>query len=355
VLISAWLAAAVMCAAASAASSADPSAAQARWPERLLVREGLTVAGQAVSTGFLYALISETHTPIRGPYRLERTNLHTGTMRKGPTFSLGYLAVAAGRLWLSGASGRQVRVLEVDPRSLTAVRSIVLPREAAGSTRVAVAAGPGRSVWVGSSRTLLRVDAATGAVLTRVIVPARLDVGDLAVDPSRRHVYVSTAHLVKGGIEAVLFEYDARSGRELARASTGLITYSVAGAELTAVPGGVWASFRTGMLGLTIHLRQRDLALVAPPGPGIAKTPATGIFHWPMSATTLYAGGALWLSNESGIVACLDPRTGKVRASERVSPSATLDLLAADAVSHRLYGLEGPGLVRLTPPRRCWS
>jgi len=73
--------------------------------------------------------------------------------------------------------------------------------------------------------------------------------------------------------------------------------------------------------GLTIHLRQQDLAPVAPPGPGIEWQPATGVFHWPMYATTAYGGGALWLANQVGIVACLDPQTGEVRASERVRQS----------------------------------
>src|SRR5258708_33417676 len=70
-------------------------------------------------------------------------------------------------------------------------------------------------------------------------------------------------------------------------------------------------------MGLTIHLRQQDLAPVAPPGPGIEWQPATGVFHWPMYATTAYGGGALWLANQVGIVACLDPQTGEARANER--------------------------------------
>jgi hypothetical protein len=124
---------------------------------------------------------------------------------------------------------------------------------------------------------------------------------------------------------------------------------------LTAVPGGVWASFRTGMLGLTIHLRRRDLTLIAPPGAGIAKTPATGLFHWPMSATTLYAGGALWLTNEAGFMACLDARKGGVRALERIPRSPQIALLSADPASRRLLALANGDVVELTPPERCWT
>jgi hypothetical protein len=142
----------------------------------------------------------------------------------------------------------------------------------------------------------------------------------------------------------------------VAVAASGLITDSVAGAALTAVPGGVWASFRTGMLGLTIHLRQTDLAVIAPPGLGIAQTPATGIFHWPMYATTVYGGGALWLANQTGIVACLNPRTGKVRAREKVLQGRLIyRLLAADPVSRQVFAVGARGLVQISPPRRCWA
>src|SRR5260221_6148339 len=106
--------------------------------------------------------------------------------------------------------------------------------------------------------------------------------------------------------------------------------------------------------GLTIHLRQQDLAPVAPPGPGIEWQPATGVFHWPMYATTAYGGGALWLANQVGIVACLDPQTGEVRASERVRQSQLIyRVLAVDPVLHAIYALDTSGLLQITPPRRC--
>jgi hypothetical protein len=62
------------------------------------------------------------------------------------------------------------------------------------------------------------VDAATGAVLARAMLPTGLAVSDISVDPGRGHLYVSVAHLVNGGIEGnEVFEYDARSGRQRAR------------------------------------------------------------------------------------------------------------------------------------------
>jgi len=155
----------------------------------------------------------------------------------------------------------------------------------------------------------------------------------------------------------VVLEYDARSGYRLAAAASGPLRYSVAGAALTAVPEGVWASFRTGMLGLTVHLGRAGLRMIAPPGPDIARRPADGLFHWPMYEVTGYGGGALWLANQLGIVACLDPRTGAVRASERTAgPSASPSFLlpAVDPVRRVIYTHDQRGLIQITPPRRCW-
>lgn len=334
------------------------------WTERIAERESLTerVSDQAVdpAADVAYALVSRMSTPIRGPYVLECTELRTGVVRTGPTFPVGHLTLASGYLWVYGAagSGSHPRVSQVDPRNLNLIRSIHLPAVPAPVyPTVAVAAGPGGSVWIGSFQALLRVDAATGAVLAQVMLPAGLAVSDISVDPGGGHLYVSVAHLVNGGLRGnEVFEYDARSGRRLAVAASGLITDSVAGAAMTAVPGGVWASFRTGMLGLTIHLRQSDLAMIAPPGPGIALSPATGIFHWPMYATTLYGGGALWLASQTAIVACLNPGTGKVRAQEKVRQARLIDqLLATDPVSRQVFALDARGLVRISPPRGCWA
>jgi hypothetical protein len=364
------VASAARCAAAGPIAPA-PSvrrSAAASWPWRLVARQkpaGL-VSGQVINptAGVSYTLISRTSTPMRGPYVLECTELRTRSVRKGFVFRGGNLTAVAGYLWVYGTPGPgwQPVISQVNPVTLARIRSIPLPPEQASFGGAAFAAGPGSSVWIGSYRTLLRVDASTGNALTRVTLPLGLAVGDIAVDSARTTLYVSAAHAMRDGTEGglVMLEYDARSGRLLAAASSGLLRYSVAGAALTAVPGGVWASFRTGMLGLTIHLRRAGLWVIAPPGPGIAGRAATGIFHWAMNEATAYGGGALWLANLR-IVACLDPRTGAVRASEQVGPSPKLanrviyQFQAIDPARHAIYATSTDGLLQITPPRRCWS
>jgi hypothetical protein len=301
-------------------------------------------------------MVSLTTTPERGPYRLVRTTLATRTVRRGPLFTLPEVAVAAGRLWVTGSERRLPRAIEVDPASLRTIRVIRFSQGYGADPFVQVTPGFAGSVWLGTDRTLLRVSVATGKTLAKTSVPAGFVVTDLASDPSATHLYVSLARDVNGGMAGGgLIEDDAASGRQLATAGSPLLSDSVAGAGLTAVPGGVWASFRTGMLGLTLHFRQSDLALIAPPGPRIVLTPANGLFHWPMSASVLYGGGALWLTNESGVRACLDPSTGAVRARQHISPQKVLDLLAVDPASHHLLAIDNATtVIEMTPPARCF-
>src|SRR5581483_10509433 len=160
------------------------------WPARSLVVESPNVSSQVLSGGYLFTSVSQTPR-LRGPFLLERTSLETGVVRRGPRFSLDALAVAAGRVWLFPSCVRQPRLVEVDPRRLAVVRAVRLPTGSDPCAGVALATGPDGSVWIGSSRTLLRIDAATGATLAHITLPARLRTGQVAVDPSGRSLYVS--------------------------------------------------------------------------------------------------------------------------------------------------------------------
>jgi hypothetical protein len=332
-----------------------------RWPSRIVLRESAVeaIASQVVdpAAGAVFLLASTTNTPVRGPWVLCRISLATGAVRLGPTYPAGGLTIASGYLWAYSAAGARAQpvVSQVSPVTLDRIRSIRLPAVPAsfGGAPVAVTAGPAGTVWIGSDRTLLRVSVSTGTLLTRVTLPQGMAGGDLAVSPAGTTLYVSAGSGAAGG---VILEYNARSGRKLAAASSGVIRYSVAGADLTAVPGGVWASFRTGMLGLTIHLGANGLPMITPPGSRIMRTPPTSVFHWPMYETTSYGGGALWVANELVIVACLDPRTGAIRASEHLPVSQFISGFdAIDPAAHTIFALHYGALLQITPPRRCWT
>lgn len=360
---------------ATARPSACPPARAVRrrepapWPSRTVLRESTVaaIAAQVVDPAAeaVFLLVSKTNTPVRGPWVLCRISLATGAARRGQTFRAGDLAMASGYLWAYSAgaggaagAGRQPVVSQISPVTLARIRSIPLPGVPASfGLPMAVTAGPKGSVWIGYYRTMLRVDTATGRPLARITLPAGLALGNDAVAAHGTALYAAGTPVARdGGMTGlVMLEYDARSGRRLARVSGGLLRDSVAGAALTAVPGGVWASFRTGMMGLTIHLGARGLPMITPPGPRIVRSPASGVFHWPMYATTSYGGGALWVGTETAIVACLDPRTGAIRASEHLPGSQSVyEFQGIDPAAHTIFAFGYGALLRITPPRRCW-
>jgi hypothetical protein len=341
--------------------------APAPWPEHAFAPvPGLPAINPASADA--YALVSETTTPEQGPYRLQRTDLVDHSVRYGPLFSEASVAVLAGDLWVYGAydarSGRPAtgaEVCEVDPETLAVIRPFVLPPARPADGIMALAAGPAASIWIGYSQTLLRVDVTTGAVLDAITVPTGLVVSDVAVDPTGQFLYVSYAHNVGGpsvGAEegAVVYEYDASSGGQLASTMTGPVTDSVAGASLVAVPGGVWASFRTGMAGLTVLLRQADLVAIAR---GTGDAPIGSVFHWMMEASVVYGDGTLFLAQEGGLVACIDPQTGQVRGAETLPSSSeqndAISVLSVDGPAGLVYGGDQEGVIAVIPPASCWS
>jgi outer membrane protein assembly factor BamB len=343
--------------AAGTPTSKRPVAGQVRapWPERVVMTENdyLARAAQVLDPahGLLYALVPRKLPSVSGPWMLRAVRLSSKTSRSGGTYPVSGIALAGGFLWAYGASpAGQALISEIDPRTLRTVRS---EKIASGYLGVGgVAAGSAGSVWTGSGRKLLRLSARTGAVLAQATLPAGLVLDQIAVSPGGTVLYASTVRVNAGG--CVMFEYSAVTGRLLARAAGPPLAYAVAGAVLTAVPGGVWASFRTGMMGQSVLLSQRGLATIAK----ASASPQLGPYEWPMSSSAVYGGGTLWVATGSGLVACLNPATGAIRAEQTVtSQTAQLwDLLAVDHAQRLVYGLT-PGsqaLVALTPPPRCW-
>lgn len=345
---------------AAAARGAVASAYSSRWHVRTILREsvGEQIVAQAVNPltkadYFLMPRLATDQGPV-GPYRLQRTDLATGAVRKGPEFTVTGLTLAAGYLWVSGAipAGRdefRLLVYQVNPTTLAVIRSRRLLRHSVFNPIITITAGPGHTAWVGFLGTMLRVDTRTGARVGAITLPRGALDGGAAVDPAGRYLYLSGyGGLAYGGD---VFEFGARSGRLQVSNRHHLLQGGCDGcAALTAVPGGVWASVRGGTEGHTLLFRQRSLR----------NRPLSGsIFGWQMapSATTVYGGGALWLASDSGGIACIVPNTGVIR---RQTTLAQLEyhggvLFAVDASLHVIYGLGGTGLIAITPPRSCWK
>jgi hypothetical protein len=347
--------------ATAARMPASTVALRAPWPERRTLPESSYVRSQVFDPGtdVLYTLASSTHAPANRPYVLQATDLRTGAMRQGQSYALDQLSLVSGYLWVSGwpAAGTPAVLGEVDPLTLRTVRSVT---PSGVSWDSGVAPGPAGSVWVGAYQSLERISVASGAVLARTELPAGLGLSDMAASSGGAFLYVSAAHLVTGGAEggAVLLEYSASTGELLAQTDHTPISYSLAGAALTALPAGVWVSFRTGSLGRSVLVSERALATVIAPVQG--GTPES-IYDWPMFSSSVYDGGALWVTTQTGLVACVDPATGRVRAAETVtSQSAQLGgLIVADSRTRQVFGFVAndgySGLASISPPRSCWD
>ena len=325
---------------------------RASWPQRVILREdaALQDASQVLdpAAGVLYVLVPGAS----GSYVLQATDLRTGRVRRGASYRVSGLALAAGSLWVYGqakapalgAVPGQPAHADHDPRADRARERRARPGRRAGRI------GVGRR-----GRALLRISVRSGAVLARGVLPPGLELSALAASPDATTLYAAAAQLNPGG--AVVLEYTASTGRRLAQAAGGALYWSAGGAWLTAVPDGVWVWFRTGMLGLSGLLSKRSLNVVA----GLSTTldagesPATGIgtiYDWAMGSSAAYAGGALWVTTNGGLVACVNPVTGRVRAQERVTSQPVL--VAPDPAARQIVVVGETGVVAITPPRDCW-
>ena len=292
----------------AAGSAGRAAPAGGPWPSRTVLRESVRVrsATQVLSLprGADFALV-----PVNRPetvFQLRRISLASGAVQSGPRFSVSGLRLASGFLWVygqvySGPHGTRVRLVlhQVSPSSLRLIRSwTLLPTRrlvSLSDVSVTPGPGPGRTVWVGFRRTLRLVSVTSGATLRRARVPAGFSITDVATDPRRQRLYAAATPRLGGG---AVFEYEARSGLLLASATGQPVEFAVAGSDLTAVPGGVWSSFRTGMMGLTVLLRARDLSAVPLHRP---------IYEWTMFATTVYGADAIWVVRAGAMARSDDP------------------------------------------------
>ena len=181
----------------------------------------------------------------------------------------------------------------------------------------------------------------------RIRLPSGLLAGDLALSPSGRILYLAAS--ARDGRSPVI-EYSAASGRMLAANTRNVAAVSLGGGKVTAAPGGVWVSYRTGMAGQTVLLQQEDLRMVKLPG---LNTPG-GLFTWTMWAGTEYAGRSVFLARLDRIAVCLNPSTGHVRARGTIGTNAEITgLLGSGSAGNVLYLQASAGVIAVTPPAAC--
>ncbi len=331
------------------------AAARATWPARLVLSEPvkLNIVSQVIDSRAKadFALTSAQH----GSFALRRTGLVSGQVKTGPSFPVRSVALASGSLWVFGArpagpTAERMSLYRVSTRTLRIERTMTLGPSRGASGLAALAPGTHGTIWVSFGRTVLHLAARTGDTLGTIRLPAGLVAGDIALSPSSRVLYVATSHRTGGGFAPVL-EYGTASLHKLAMNSTSVTAVNVGGGMLTAAPGGVWVSFRTGMLGQTVLLRQQDLRSVKLPGAGSRHS----LFTWAMGASTAYAAPSLYLvQSVSGVAGCVSPRTGHIRARGHVAGHHDGDELLGTSQSGRvLYAVATHGVLAIRPPAAC--
>jgi hypothetical protein len=347
------LAAACSAQAVRGTDRAGTEPAAATWRARAVLAEpaSLGIVSQAFDprTKTDFALTRGAH----GTFTLRRVRVASGQVSVGPSFPVSRITLASGSIWvygvrLIGKTAERQKLYQVNPRTLAVGRSWTLGPSRVSFSLVAVAPGMHGTVWVAFGRAVAHISARTGATIGSIRVPVGLLAGDAAESPTGRILYVATSD--RSARRSPVLEYNVATGRRLAKNTRSVTAASVGGGTLTAAPGGVWVSFRTGMAGLTVLLRQRDLRSVKLAGAGTLRS----LFEWQMWAGTVYASPSLYLVQVGGLAGCMNPGTGHIRARGRASGHGEFDQLFGFAPRGReLYAASADGVIAIRPPAVC--
>jgi len=322
------------------------------WPARTVLAERpeLNIVSQVLDphTRTDFALTVAGH----GTYRLRRTSVPSGQVRVGRPFPVNSIALASGWLWVFGGkplgTSERPKLYQVDERSLAVVRTWTLAAPRVRFAGVAITAGLHGTIWIAFSRTVRHINVRSGATVGGIRLPTGLLAGDLALSPSGHFLYVATSDQI--GSRDPVIEYSVSSGQRLAINTRSVHAAALGGGTLTAAPGGVWVSFRTGMAGGKLLLRQPDLGLVKLPGAGSPRS----LFKSEMWAVTEYADTSVFLVKFDGTIACLNPRTGHVRARGTVSGGREISqLLGFRRPNGPLYAVTAHGVIAVRQPAAC--
>jgi hypothetical protein len=192
---------------------------------------------------------------------------------------------------------------------------VVLPSSIVPADAEPVSDGPpvGRDgLWIaGGERTVSLVSATTGAVIRSVDLAGTIS--SISIDPTGHFLYVSLNGLMSdpaAAVSTVINELDATTGRLVAHAG---IKFTLGWATLDAVQGGVWVSYRGGMMGAVVLLRAAGLTNASgSKGQRDEVIPTMGI-PITMGVSSVQVGSVVWLSAALG-TSCVSPSSGAFRA-----------------------------------------
>lgn len=207
------------------------------------------------------------------------------------TYGQGRIAEAGNAVWVLGRQGQGGvgLIRRLDFRSLRSVGGVRVP----GRPGAIVATSAG--VWVAAGDTLFRLDMWSGARILSTQLPGTIT--HLAASPDGNLLYASGPILAHDSVP--ILELSAWSGEILHRAS--LCCADLNGvSSFAATPGGVFATFPTGMMAGVEFFSPGDLAgRPSPRGAGGSNGLQVAV-----------GGGIVWLL-DSQRVTCFGPRTGR--------------------------------------------
>lgn len=278
-------------------------------------------------TPWAYGITVASTSPVSAAGRLARIDLVSGAVRQGRRLpAASELFVAGGAVDTLVPAGETARGAPVWPWALWRLRppGTVLERVgvlhlASGQVPVVPTGGlvaGTTDTWVGAGTSVVEIDSATGAVRRRLRLADQ--VTSVAVSPGGRHLYVAVDRTGSDPLAdpaAVVSERDASTGRLIA---TRGYRFSVDGADLVAVGGGLWVSYRTGMAGnaeLYAAAGLRPLATATGRLAPVWRILSQGgeVIQGP---SVTVSGDHAWLTSPVGL-ACVDPDTGRFRGGAR--------------------------------------
>ncbi len=205
------------------------------------------------------------------------------------------------------------------------------------------------SVWVGTTGAVEELDLTIDKVMRRIALPEPAGQFEVSLYGSTLYAMANAVGSQPIEIYAVSLSSDKVVG---SRAILGVGGYAVA------VPGGVWISYRTGMLGTAVLLSYPSLTTKSPaPARLTSPAPLPGTSQGMGIAVTV-TGQTAWLVDISA-VSCVSATTGHVLADASLG-SVYGGFSILGSVGQRLYALTGDrasgatAVVELKVPATCW-
>jgi hypothetical protein len=259
----------------------------------------------------------------------------------GPFPQATLVARVTSGLWIGaganqGTAGSDTQWLTlVDPVTLKVKQRVHLPGQpTVGTYSMPQLAGTADLLWSAYGNSFYRLDATTGRILLTQTLPGTAS--SVSIDPASHRLYVGVDAATPQSDQAMVIEFDGRTGAKLASAPTG--GAGLGGPKVVAAPDGVWIAFATGMMGAVEHRTAASLTLLFDPSYQNRHTNAIRVF---------VGGGALWLVDAmASQLSCADLRSGTIAASVQENLPA---VIVADSAGSYLGNNDGVDFLRPDP------